>query len=85
MTRYISGLPRTPGVKLAEKAAGDRINHYLVVIGYDDIKHLYIVSDPARKAPVTITTSLFEAKWAECSYLTILIAPGKNDNELLRQ
>ena len=75
MTRYIFKFPPMRELQLAEKIIRERINHYSVVIGYDDTKRVYIVSDPARKTPITVDRFLFEEKWAECDYLTILVVP----------
>ncbi|MFH1904145.1 MAG: C39 family peptidase [bacterium] len=75
MTKYIFKLPPMRELQLAKKIVGEGSNHYSVVIGYDDTKRIYIISDPARKTPITIDRFLFEEKWAECDYLTILVVP----------
>lgn len=60
---------------VCHSAPGRRL-HYLVVVGVDQEKGTVLVHDPARRAWLSMTRSVFERKWRESGHWTLVAAPA---------
>ena len=83
MDRKLTGLYRNLDLKrpliVMVTSVDGKISHYAVVTGYDPIKKLMILSDPAGDANEPFTVASFEAGWKRANYFTLLAVPKSQE------
>jgi ABC-type bacteriocin/lantibiotic exporter with double-glycine peptidase domain len=83
LDRKLTGLYRNLDLKrpliVMVTSADGKISHYAVVTGYDPVKKLIVLSDPAGDANEPFAVASFEAGWKRANDFTLLAVPKSQE------
>ncbi len=83
LDRQLTGLYRSLDLKrpliIMVTSADGKISHYAVVTGYDPVKKLIVLSDPAGGENEPFPVAQFESGWKRANGFTLLAVPKSTE------